>query len=77
MELGIEDEETKLYKQAEDVADNVLDNLDNQNKSTLSKTYNSKSDKYNFSMNVYCEKLNNEELDKIFNYINKRFGVEY
>ncbi len=40
-------------------------------------TYNSKSAKYNFNMNVYCEKLDEKELDNIFNYINRRFGAEY
>lgn len=40
-------------------------------------TYNSKNAKYSFSMNVYCQKLNEEELDKIFNYMNRRFGSEY
>lgn len=77
MELGIGDEEDKLYKQADDVAENVLDNLDKQNELSASRTYNSKNDKYSFSMNVYCQKLNEEELDKIFNYINRRLGSEY
>ncbi len=40
-------------------------------------TYNSKSAKYSFNMNVYCQKLDNKELDNIFNYINNRFGAEY
>lgn len=31
MEKGIEDEENNLYKQTEDVANNVLDSLDNIN----------------------------------------------
>lgn len=77
MELGIEDEEDNLYKQADDVAENVLDNLDKQNELSASRTYNSKNAKYSFSMNVYCQKLNEEELDKIFNYMNRRFGSEY
>ena len=48
-----------------------------QKSNTNKKTYNSQKTENKFTMNVYCEKLNNEELDKIFNYINKRFGVEY
>lgn len=39
--------------------------------------YNSKSAKNSFTMNVYCQKLDNKELDRIFNYINRRFGTEY
>ena len=51
--------------------------LQEQKSNTNKKTYNSQKTENKFTMNVYCEKLNNEELDKIFNYINKRFGVEY
>lgn len=78
MELGIKDEEKKLYKQADDVAENVLENLENERdfkKST--KTYHSQNARYNFTMNIYCQKLDENELDKIFNYMNKRFGIEY
>lgn len=77
MELGIEDEEDKLYKQANDVAENVLDNLNKQNELSASRTYNSKNTKYSFSMNIYCQKLNEEEMDKIFNYVNRRLGSDY
>lgn len=77
MELGIEDEEDKLYKQADEVAENVLDTLEKPNEQANSRTYNSKSDRYNFQMNVYCQKLDEKELDNIFNYINYRFGTEY
>ena len=81
MELGIKDEENEVYKQANDVADNVLENLENidipKSKEKISKTYNSKNSRYIFNMNVYCEKLDETELNNIFNYINKRFGAEY
>jgi len=53
---------------------NIENSLDKQN---AIKTYNSKNSKYSFQMNVYCQKLDNEELDNIFNYINRRFGTEY
>ncbi len=77
MELGIEDEEKKLYKQADDVADNVLDSLEKANEEIPTRTYNSSNARYSFQMNVYVQKLDSNELDNIFNYINKRFGAEY
>ena len=77
MELGIEDEEKKLYKKTEDVAENVLDNLNKENKEKASRTYRSSSTKNNITINVYPQKLDNKELDNIFNYVNRKFGDEY
>lgn len=77
MELGIKDNEQSLYNKAEDVADNVLDNLEVENGNKLLQKNSSNVNKNSFTMNVYCQNLNKEELDNIFNYINKRFGLEY
>lgn len=77
MEKGIEEEEDNLYKQTDDVAENVLERLDKPNKFNPTKTYKSEKANYSFQMNVYCQNLNEKELDNIFNYINKRFGTEY
>ncbi len=88
MEKGIESEESSLYKKTDNVAENVLDKLENledfeeednlkqSNKSRI-KTYKAESSKYSFYMNVYCQELDEKNLDSIFNYVNKRFGTEY
>ena len=88
MEKGIESEEDRLYKQTEDVAGNVLDKLGNledfeeednlkQSNKARIKNYKAESSKYSFYMNVYCQELDEKNLDSIFNYVNKRFGTEY
>lgn len=61
MEKGIESEEGNLYKQAEDVADNVLDNLKGmQSKIPL-----------NYSPN--CEMTQNIDYNKLFNILYQAF----
>lgn len=89
MELGIEDEEDNLYKQANNVAENILDTLNKPNttrkqdvlfedkKEEKSNIHNSRNARYSCNINVYCNKLDENELNNIFNYINRRFGAEY
>ena len=77
MEKGIEEEENNLYKQADNVAENVLEHLNKSNKLNTTKTYKSEKSSYSFYMNVYCQKLDEKELDNIYKFVNKRFGTEY
>lgn len=84
MAKGIDDNKLKLTKSvrnmSQDVADelqNINDTEVNQESKNTAKTYHSQNSKYNFTMNVYCQTLDENQLDTIFNYMNKRFGIEY
>lgn len=46
-------------------------------KEEKSNIHNSRSARYSCNINVYCNKLDENELNNIFNYINRRFGAEY
>ncbi len=84
MAKGIDDNKSKLIKSVKNMSSEVKDELETingedieTNKDIPLNKYNTNNEKYIFNMNVYCQKLDNKELDNIFNYINKRFGTEY
>lgn len=62
MEKGIEDEEDNLYKQTEDVANNVLNSLDNINPNVGLKD--------NYSNAVFTENI---DYNKLFNILYQAF----
>ena len=62
MEKGIEEEEDNLYKQTEDVANNVLDSIDNINPNVGLKD--------NYSNAVFTENI---DYNKLFNILYQAF----
>lgn len=76
MEEGIKDEENKLYKQTEDVAENVLDNLDKPLKAS-NNTMKTSNNNYSFQFNIYPQKFDEKEMENILNYLNGKLGIEY
>lgn len=84
MANGIDKNKSKLIKSVRNMSNDVRDELDsiNQDETEISKNaslnrFNNSKSNYVFNMNVYPQKLDEQELDNIFNYINKRFGTEY
>lgn len=83
-ELGLEDEETALYKQIDSMSNSILNkfnaiktsgfNLGNMSSNVLDKTRNIFTTPQ-ITFNV--QQLNQEQLEVCFNYINKKFGSQY
>ena len=78
---GIEDEQKAMEKAVQDVANNVTDTFgsvkafDNYNLSgELSKAGGLGG---NITLQFYPQEMTEAELDKAFNYVNRRFGVAY
>lgn len=82
MAKGIDKNKSKLTNSVRKMAQEAKDEMQLNEESDLSgqkvsKTYSSRNANYNFTMNVYCQKLDESELENIFNYVNRRFGTQY
>lgn len=82
MTEGIDKNKSKLTNSVRKMAQEAKDEMQFNEEGDLfgqkaSKTYNSRNANYNFTMNVYCQKLDESELENIFNYVNRRFGTQY
>lgn len=83
-ELGLEDEETKLYRQIDNMSNSILNrfnaikcsklNLGNFSGNVFDKTRNIFTTPQ-ITFNV--QQLNQEQLEACFNYINRKFGSQY
>ncbi len=76
---GIKDNKSQLINEVDNMTQEMSDTL-KQTPTTLAlgnRNYNRRTSNNHLELNIYCQKLDEKEMDNIFKYVNRRLGTEY